>query len=200
MRVTNETERNVGVAFAELLRLQTEFQTRLTEETLNHLRRIQAAAMPVVPATVAMPGGDSELRANGSPGTTVELTLELDNRQRVHCVVTPMLSPLVAASGVTWFPSTDARILLLVPDEVVQTRIPVELPEELPVGVYRGALLLHGFHAGAIGVVIEVTSKAGTSKAAAAAAKKASARSTAKKRVRSKSSLGSKQGKNKSRK
>ena len=188
MRVTNETERNVGVAFAELLKLQTEFQTRLTEETLNHLRRIQAAAMPAVPATVAMPGGDSELRASGSPGTTVELTLELDNRQRVHCVVTPMLSPLVAASGVTWFPSTDARILLLVPDEVVQTRIPVELPDELPPGVYRGALLLHGFHAGAIGVAIEVTTKAGTSKAAAPAAKKASPPSAAKKRVRSKKS------------
>ena len=185
MRVTNETERNVGVAFAELLRLQTEFQTRLTEETLNHLRRIQAAAMPVVPATVAMPGGDSELRANGSPGTTVELTLELDNRQRVHCVVTPMLSPLVAASGVTWFPSTDARILLLVPDEVVQTKIPVDVPAELPSGVYRGALMLHGFHAGAIGVAIAVTADAGASKAAASAAKKASAPSTAKKRVRS---------------
>ena len=188
MRVTNETERNVGVAFAELLKLQTEFQTRLTEETLNHLRRIQAAAMPAVPATVAMPGGDSELRASGSPGTTVELTLELDNRQRVHCVVTPMLSPLVAASGVTWFPSTDARILLLAPDEVVQTRIPVELPDELPPGVYRGALLLHGFHAGAIGVAIEVIGKASTSKAAASAAKKASAPSTAKKSVRSKKS------------
>jgi len=195
VRVTNETERNVGVAFAELLRLQTEFQTRLTEETLNHLRRIQAAAMPVVPATVAMPGGDSELRANGSPGTTVELTLELDNRQRVHCVVTPMLSPLVAASGVTWFPSTDARILLLVPDEVVQTKIPVDVPEELPTGVYRGALMLHGFHAGAIGVAIDVTAKAGTSKATPAA-KKTTAPSTAKKRVRSQS----KQGKNKSRK
>jgi hypothetical protein len=192
LRVTNETERNVGVAFAELLRLQTEFQTRLTEETLNHLRRIQAAAMPVVPATVAMPGGDSELRAIGSPGTTVDLTLELDNRQRVHCVVTPMLSPLVAASGVTWFPSTDARILLLAPDEVVQTKIPVELPDELPPGVYRGALLLHGFHAGAIGVAIDVTAKAGTSKTASAA-RKASALSTTKKRVRS----GSKKRKNK---
>jgi len=160
VRLTNETESDVSAAFAELLRLQTEFQTRLTEETLNHLRRLQGATMPVAPATVLMPGGDAELRAAGSPGTTAELRLELDNRQRVHCVVTPMLSPLVEASGVTWFPSTVPSVLLLAPDEVAQANIPLKLPEEIPVGLYRGALLLHGFHAGAIAVVIEVTSKA----------------------------------------
>ena len=183
MRVTNETGRDIGAAFAELLRLQTEFQTRLTEETLNHLRRLQGATMPVAPATVLMPGGDSELRATGSAGTTTELKLELENRQRVHCVVTPMLSPLVETSGVTWFPTTASSVLLIAPDEIAQANIPLELPAEIPAGVYRGALLLHGFHAGALAVVIEVTnaSEAGPAKknvrAAAAGKKKVSTKS-----------------------
>lgn len=192
MRVTNETGRDIGAAFAELLRLQTEFQTRLTEETLNHLRRLQGATMPVAPATVLMPGGDSELRATGSPGTTTELKLELENRQRVHCVVTPMLSPLVETSGVTWFPSTAPSVLLIAPDEIAQANIALELPAEIPAGVYRGALLLHGFHAGAVAVVIEVSNKASASQAAPAK-KNARAARTGKKKASTRSRKGKKQ-------
>lgn len=192
MRVTNETGRDIGAAFAELLRLQTEFQTRLTEETLNHLRRLQGATMPVAPATVLMPGGDSELRATGSPGTTTELKLELENRQRVHCVVTPMLSPLVETSGVTWFPTTAPSVLLIAPDEIAQANIALELPAEIPAGVYRGALLLHGFHAGAVAVVIEVTNKTPASQAAPAK-KNARAARTSKKKASTRSRKGKKQ-------
>jgi len=192
VRVTNETGRDIGAAFAELLRLQTEFQTRLTEETLNHLRRLQGATMPVAPATVLMPGGDSELRATGSPGTTTELKLELENRQRVHCVVTPMLSPLVETSGVTWFPSTAPSVLLIAPDEIAQANIALELPAEIPAGVYRGALLLHGFHAGAVAVVIEVSNKASASQAAPAK-KNARAARTGKKKASTRSRKGKKQ-------
>jgi hypothetical protein len=187
VRVTNETGPDIGVAFAELLRLQAEFQTRLTEETLNHLRRLQGAAMPVAPATVLLPGGDAELRAAGSPGTTTELWLELDNRQRVHCVVTPMLSPLVEASGVTWFPSTTDSVLLLAPDEVVRANISLRVPDEIPVGIYRGALLLHGFHAGALAVVIQVTNKASAPEPASAAKKRSRGAAAAKKKVSGKS-------------
>ena len=190
MRVTNETGRDIGAAFAELLRLQTEFQTRLTEETLNHLRRLQGATMPVAPATVLMPGGDSELRATGGSGATTELKLELENRQRVHCVVTPMLSPLVEPSGVTWFPSTAPSVLLIAPDEIAQANITLELPAEIPAGVYRGALLLHGFHAGAVAVVVEVTKKASAS---GAAKKNARAARTGKKKVGTRSRKGKKQ-------
>jgi hypothetical protein len=190
--VTNETGRDIGAAFAELLRLQTEFQTRLTEETLNHLRRLQGATMPVAPATVLMPGGDSELRATGSPGTTTELKLELENRQRVHCVVTPMLSPLVETSGVTWFPTTAPSVLLIAPDEIAQANIALELPAEIPAGVYRGALLLHGFHAGAVAVVIEVSNKASASQAAPAK-KNARAARTSKKKASTRSRKGKKQ-------
>ena len=45
--------------------------------------------------------------------------VEVENRQRVHCVVTPMLAPLVAASGVTWFPAAapEPASTLLAPDE-----------------------------------------------------------------------------------
>jgi len=192
VRVTNETGRDIGAAFAELLRLQTEFQTRLTEETLNHLRRLQGATMPVAPATVLMPGGDSELRATGSPGTTTELKLELENRQRVHCVVTPMLSPLVETSGVTWFPTTAPSVLLIAPDEIAQANIALELPAEIPAGVYRGALLLHGFHAGAVAVVIEVTNKTPASQAAPAK-KNARAARTSKKKASTRSRKGKKQ-------
>ena len=42
--------------FGELMRLQTEFQARLAEETLRYLRRLQGAAAPAAPGTVVMPG------------------------------------------------------------------------------------------------------------------------------------------------
>jgi len=162
VRVPNESESEIGGAFAELLRIQTEFQTRLTEETLTHLRRLQGAAMPVAPTTVLMPGGVSELSAAGSPGTPIKLELELENRQRVYCIVTPMLSPLVENSGITWFPSVAPMTLLLAPDEIAPLSISTVLPAEMPVGVYRGALMLQGFRAAAIAVSIQVERAAPT--------------------------------------
>lgn len=144
-------------AFGDLLRLQSDFQARLAEETLRYLRRLQGAAAPAVPGTVLLPEGDVELKASGAPGTAVELRLEVENRQRVHCVVTPMLSPLVAASGVTWFPaaSPEPASTLLAPAETRELTIALPLPAELPAGAYRGALILQGFRDGALPVVIE---------------------------------------------
>ncbi|MCI0390633.1 MAG: hypothetical protein MOB07_17950 [Acidobacteria bacterium] len=160
MRVPNEPgDGNLG-AFSELLRLQTEFQTRLAEETLRYLRRLQGASAPATPGTVLMPGSMVELQAAGRPGETVELTLEVENRQRAHSVVTPMLSPMASAAGATWFPAADPSpaSMLLAPEEVATLTIRLALPDNLPVGAYRGALLLQGFREGAIAVVINVRS------------------------------------------
>lgn len=157
MRVPNEPEREESGEFAQLLQIQTEFYTRLADETLKYLRRIQGAAMPASPGTVMMPGG-SELRASGLPGTAVELKLEVENRQRVHCVVTPMLSPLFETSGVAWFPAVEPvpATILLAPEQIAPLLINVALPAEIPAGIYRGMLQLHGFRDGVVAVAIEV--------------------------------------------
>lgn len=157
MRVGNDPGEGASGAFADLLRLQTDFQARLAEETLRYLRRLQGAAAPAVPGTVLVPDGEVELQASGAPGTAVELRVEVENRQRVHCVVTPMLAPLVSASGVTWFPAADPdpASTVLAPDESRELTIGLPLPAELPSGVYRGALILQGFRDGGIPVAIE---------------------------------------------
>src|SRR5258708_7940451 len=95
------------------MRLQTDFYTRLTEETLRYLRRVQAAAIPSTPGTVLIPHADVELTASGAPGTTLQVQFEVENRQRMHCVLTPMLSPLVHVSGATWLPSAMQQASLL---------------------------------------------------------------------------------------
>lgn len=159
VRIPNEPEDDAGRAFGELLRIQSEFHTRLAEEALKYLHRLQGTAMPASPGTVMMPGTASELRATGRAGAGVELRLEVENRQRVHCSLTPMLTPLVGASGVTWFPAVESSpaITLLAPDEVAALVINVALPSNLPAGSYKGALTLQGFREGALAVHIDVT-------------------------------------------
>lgn len=158
MRVPNEPGDGTLGAFSELLRLQTEFQTRLAEETLRYLRRLQGAAGPAAPGTVLTPDATLELQATGRPGETVQLTLEVENRQRVHTMVTPMLSPMASASGATWFPAAEPTpaSTLLAPEETAALVIKVPLPANLPPGDYRGALLLQGFREGAITAAIHV--------------------------------------------
>jgi hypothetical protein len=159
VHVSNEGDRGVTGAFSELLRLQTEFQARLAEETLHYLRRLQGAAAPAAPGTVLLPDDGTALGASGPPGSTVELRLELENRQRVHCVVTPMLGPLVSAEGVTWFPASDPTppSTLLAPGDVRTLTLSVPLPADLPAGSYRGALVLQGFANGGVSVTIEAS-------------------------------------------
>jgi hypothetical protein len=150
-----------GGVFSELLRLQSEFQTRLAEETLNYLRRVQGAAAPASPGTVLVPQEDATVAAAGSPGSTVQLQLEIENRQRMHCVVTPMLSPLVSSDGVTWFPAASpAPSTLLAPAETRALAVAVSIPAALPPGVYRGALVLQGFGERGVAVAIEATGAA----------------------------------------
>lgn len=168
VRVSNEPESDTGGDFGELLRLQTEFHSRLAEETLKYLRRIQGASMPAAPGTIILPGAAAHLRAAGAAGATVELKIEVENLQRMHCTITPMLTPLVGSSGVTWFPAIEASppITLLAPEEVAALVLNVPLPANLPAGAYRGALLLQGFRQGAVAVTVVVT-REGESEAAA---------------------------------
>lgn len=162
IRVSNDSGTGGG-AFSELLRLQTEFQARLAEETLHYLRRLQGAAAPAAPGTVVVPQEGAVLSAAGTAGSGVRLRLEIENRQRVHCVVTPMLGPLVNGEGVTWFPAADpssASSTLLAPGQARTLDVQVALPAELPVGTYRGVLLLQGFRNEDVPVAIEVTTAA----------------------------------------
>lgn len=144
--------------FSELFRLQTDFYTRLTEETLKYLRRLQGATAPAVPGTVVMPATDAKLQASGKAGTSVEIRVEVENRQRVHCIVTPFLSTMVDASGVTWFPVAEVLppSLLLAPAEVATITVKLSLPTNLPLGSYHGALLMQGSQEGSISVVVTV--------------------------------------------
>src|SRR5262245_36576701 len=158
-RVSNETGGGgQGGVFGELVRLQTEFQARLAEETLQYLRRLQGAAAPATPGTVLLPDEGTLLRGSGSRGSVVELSLEIENRQRVHCLVSPLLGPLVNPDGVTWFPEVEAlpSTALVPPGEARQQRLRVVVPIEIPFATYRGALLLQGFGDGAVPVAIEV--------------------------------------------
>jgi hypothetical protein len=159
VHISNETENAAGGGiFGELIRLHTEFHTRLAEETLKYLRRLQGTTMPAVPGTVLKPGGSSELKASGSAGKVVELKLEVENRQKVYCTLTPMLTPLVGASGAMWFPVAESSppVSLIAPEEVASVVISLPLPSNLPNGAYRGAIMLLGFREAAIAVTVEV--------------------------------------------
>jgi hypothetical protein len=186
VRVSNDPSKGAAGVFSDLLRLQTEFQARLTEETLNYLRRLQGAAAPSAPGTVLLPDEGTVVGGTGAPGDTVPLTLEIENRQRLHTVVTPMLGPLVNADGVTWFPSASQSpaSMLLPPGQVRSMSLQVRVPDQLPPGTYRGPLLLQGFGDGAVAVAVEVGAAAGSTAPAgeaspAAAKPRASRRATA---------------------
>lgn len=81
--VDSQLEGAAGGAFAELIRLQTEFQARLAEETLRYLRRLQGAVGPSVPGTVVLADATLQLNATGSPGQSVELRLEVERTASV---------------------------------------------------------------------------------------------------------------------
>jgi hypothetical protein len=144
--------------FADLLRVQTEFQARLGEETMRYLRRLQGALGPASPGTVLLADKAADLKADGVPGGKVELQLELENLQRVHCVVTPQLTPLVGEAGTTWFPAADlgAGFRILPPGDVHAFVLALDVPPELPPDTYRGALVLVGFSQGALPVTVRV--------------------------------------------
>ncbi len=159
MRVPSDPPDEQRGPLSELVRLQSEFQARLADETLRYLRRVQGTLAPAAPGTVVMPDGDGALRAAGKPGERVTLRLEAENRQRVHCLLTPMLTPLVARTGTTWFPAGDPSpaSTLLAPGEVGTVTLELAVPAALPPDVYRGALVLQGFRENGVTVTLEVT-------------------------------------------
>jgi hypothetical protein len=164
--------------FEDLFRLQSEFQNRLAEETVKYLRQLQGMVGPVVPGTVVMPESDGALGVRGAAGESVALTFEIENRQRVHAMVTPMLSPLVGVSGITWFAEAEASPVsfMLAPDEKRALTVRIGIGPSVPAGEYRGALLLYGFREGAIPVTVAVTGAARSTGRKAASAPRAAKR------------------------
>jgi hypothetical protein len=150
---------SAGGAFGELMRLQAEFQGRLADETLRYLRRMQGLFEPHAPGTVIQPEQPEPLRTTGSPGGSASWTLEAENRQRVHTVLSPALTPMVSGDGTTWVPEAEVvpAVGLLAPDETVNVTVVALLPADLPVGDYRGLLVLRGLRSGGVPVVVEVT-------------------------------------------
>lgn len=142
----------------DLLRLQTDFQQRLANETLRYLRQLQGLVGPTVPGTLVLPDGGLELKAEGRAGAALSIDVTLENRQRVHTLVSPSLSPLVSDSGVTWFVEAEIEpaSVLLASGESRAIAVRIAAPPETPPGLYRGALLLHGFERGALPVRITI--------------------------------------------
>ena len=143
--------------FSELVRLQMDFQTRLAEETLRYMRRIQASALPATPSTVVRADSDRPPRKAkaGEPVTVVE---RVENRQRVHAIVTAALTPLVSGDGTIWFAQSEPATLIVPPGEHADLELHLNVPRDLPSGTYRGALVLAGFEGVAVPVAIVVAS------------------------------------------
>ena len=159
VHIVTDPPSQTGGAAQQLLRLQNDFHARLAVETMHYLRGLQSALGPAAPGTVLVPRRGATLRATAEPGTQVRLHVEVANAQAVHCVVSPALSPLVAASGVTWFAAAnvDPPYLLIAPGETEAAALDIAVPAALPTGDYRGVLLMHGAPDG-VPVTIRVAS------------------------------------------
>ena len=160
VRITNESAEpsDVGAAF---LRLQFEFQAKLADETLRYLRSVRGLFGPATPGTFVEADSATVVQGSSAPGGTLELALEVENRQAVHCVVTPALSSLCSESGTTWFPdmADTPASTLVAPGEQTELTLHVPVPGNLPVGTYRGALFLQGMRWQGVPVVATVCSQ-----------------------------------------
>lgn len=158
--------------FADLLRLQTDFQARLADETFRYLRRLHGTLAPGSPGTVVSPREGLLVEGAGAPGARVELGIDIENVQRVHCVVSPQLTPLVGRSGTTWFPACEPaqQTVLVAPAKSERISLIIPVPPALPPDEYRGALLLQGFRDGAIAVRVLVQAPVEATKPKAKAA------------------------------
>jgi hypothetical protein len=162
LKVSNQSAPAGDTPLSDLLRFQAEFQARLAEETLRYLRKLHGTIGPATPGTVVAADSGTALGLEGHPGARVEETIEIENRQRVHAVATPALTPLVSAAGATWFPAVEVSpaSVLVPPDETAAVSLAIDLPGALEPGVYRGALLFQGFRDGGIPVTVTVTAPA----------------------------------------
>jgi hypothetical protein len=168
---TNDPNQGGSGALAELFRLQTEFSARLADETLRYLRRLQGAVAPAAPGTIVLQDPDLLLSTSGRHGGVADLVVEVENLQRVHCLVRPQLTALVSSDGATWFPEADPSNLsrLVAPGETAELRLQVKVAPAVPAGEYRGALLLEGFRDQGLPVLVTVLDGAATSTARSAA-------------------------------
>ena len=160
MQVGNDNVADDG-GWGSLLRLQSEYQARLTEETLKYLRGLQAAFSPRTPGTVVQANG-LRLTESGLPGGSVRLDIQVENRQRVHTPVSPSVTPLVSDEGATWYPvaELDPDAMIIGPGESKDLSVTLQLPNEIPPGVFRGSLVLRGFLVE--GVPVEITIEGST--------------------------------------
>jgi hypothetical protein len=158
VKVSNESTGGLDGAFSDLIRFQAEFQARLAEETLRYLRKLHGALGPAAPGTVVAPDPGSRIDARAAPGATVREPIEIENRQRVHVMVTPALTPLISSAGATWFPAAEISppSLLLAPEETGVITIAIDVPASLAAGEYRGALILQGFREGGLPLTLAV--------------------------------------------
>lgn len=159
--------------FEEMLRLQSKFQQSLAQATMTYVRQLQGLVGPVTPGTLVQVTEGQGVAASVAPGSTVTFGISVENRQRVHTLVTPMLSPLVNDRGVTWFPEVtiEPSSKLLATDETAEFSFVLTAPRDAPVGVFRGACLIYGCADGV--VPINVTIDRGLPAAGAAAVKPA---------------------------
>src|SRR3954451_9934353 len=114
-----EPPQGAGEALTEILRLQTEFQGRMVDETLKYLRPVQGMFEPHSPGTVLRPDALAVLAVSAPVGGRTSVQLDVENRQRVHTALAAVLTPLVGDDGTTWFVDADARpaFRLLAPAE-----------------------------------------------------------------------------------
>ncbi|MEZ0447772.1 hypothetical protein [Cellulomonas sp. ICMP 17802] len=152
-----EPPQGAGEALTEILRLQTEFQGRMVDETLRYLRRVQGMFEPHSPGTVLRPDAPDGLAVSAPVGGRTSVQLDVENRQRVHTALAAVLTPLVGEDGTTWFVDADARpaFRLLAPAEQARVTVRLRVPLDVPAGVYRGLVTLRGLHPA--GVPLEVT-------------------------------------------
>lgn len=161
--------------FEELMKLQSAFQQSLSQATMQYLRQLQGIVGPVTPGTVVqhVDGAGVDLKLH--PGAQAKASVNVENRQRVHSMVTPMITPLVSDTGATWFAQTSFSppTALLATDEMLEFGLVLDAPANMPVGVYRGAVLIYGCSDGVVPLEVTVAKQtaAAKRKAAPAAAK-----------------------------
>ncbi|MGQ0519968.1 MAG: hypothetical protein ACT4PX_02305 [Actinomycetota bacterium] len=175
-----------GILGADVLALQREFQARLADETLRYLRSLHGVVGPSSPGTVLRADRSAVVAVRGRCGEVAVLAVEVENAQQVHTLVTPMLTPLVDAGGTTWLPEAVAvpATVLVAPGDVEGVELHVQVPDELPDGIYAGAVLFVGVRNGLLPVQVTVGDPPPPRPAAAkAAAKKAAAKKAAAKKA-----------------
>ncbi|MDP5220447.1 hypothetical protein Q5Y75_24995 [Ruegeria sp. 2205SS24-7] len=166
--------------FEELMKLQSAFQQSLSEATMQYLRQLQGIVGPVTPGTVVQQVEGTTIDLKMIPGGQAKAVVNVENRQRVHSMVTPMITPLVSDTGATWFAQTafSPPTALLATDEVLEFALALDAPADMPVGVYRGAVMIYGCSEGVVPLEVTV---AKTTRAAAAKPKTAAKKTPAKK-------------------